>query len=528
MNIDKIEAGNDLKNSLPASNGSSIDLKNITKIFGHVVANNDVTLKVEAGTIHGIVGENGAGKSTLMNILFGLYQPNNGTIFIDGKSVIINSPDQSIALGIGMVHQHFMLVPTFTVLENVMLGNEGSFYLDRGTVLVKSQLNELSNKYDLRVDPDSLISDLPVGMQQRVEILKALNRGAKILILDEPTGVLTPQETEGLFGILSLLRDKGVTIILITHKLKEIMRITEYVSVMRQGKVVASFKTSKTSPEELAEKMVGRKVLLNVGKKQKKSGANLLKVNNLSHYSKEGVKVLDNVSFKISKGEILGVAGVAGNGQSELLDVLSGIESIQEGNITVNSLKISPNDAWDPKIARSKGIAHVPEDRQKRGLVLPFYNYENIVLGYHRQKRWMRRLVLNGKRILKFFDKMAEQFDIRPRTPSISSSKLSGGNQQKLVLAREIESKPEILLVGQPTRGVDIGAIERIYGELLDLRNQGTAILLVSVELDEIMSLSDRIIVMNQGRLVGEVIGSDANELEIGKLMSGLEEELIG
>ena len=236
MNIDNIDAGIELKNSLPAANGSSIDLKNITKIFGHVVANNDVSLKVEAGTIHGIVGENGAGKSTLMNILFGLYQPNNGAIFIDGKSVIINSPDQSIALGIGMVHQHFMLVPNFTVLENVMLGNEGSFYMDRGTVLVKSQLNELSNKYDLRVDPDSLISDLPVGMQQRVEILKALNRGAKILILDEPTGVLTPQETEGLFGILSLLRDKGVTIILITHKLKEIMRITEYVSVMRQGK----------------------------------------------------------------------------------------------------------------------------------------------------------------------------------------------------------------------------------------------------------------------------------------------------
>ena len=286
-----------MKSSLPASNGSSINLKNITKTFGHVVANNDVNLIVEAGTIHGIVGENGAGKSTLMNILFGLYQPNTGNIFIDQQPVVINSPDQSIALGIGMVHQHFMLVPTFTVLENVMLGNEGSFYLDKGSVLVKNQLNQLSNKYDLRVDPDSLISDLPVGMQQRVEILKALNRGAKILILDEPTGVLTPQETEGLFRILSLLREKGVTIILITHKLKEIMRITEHVSVMRQGEVVASFKTNKTSPEELAENMVGRKVLLDVGKKLKKVGTNLLKVSNLTHYSKEGIKVLEDISF---------------------------------------------------------------------------------------------------------------------------------------------------------------------------------------------------------------------------------------
>ena len=527
MNRDYVEAGNDMKSSLPASNGSSIILKNITKTFGHVVANNAVNLKVEAGTIHGIVGENGAGKSTLMNILFGLYQPNTGNIFIDQQPVVIKSPDQSITLGIGMVHQHFMLVPTFTVLENVMLGNEGSFYLDKGSLLVKNQLNQLSNKYDLRVDPDSLISDLPVGMQQRVEILKALNRGAKILILDEPTGVLTPQETEGLFTILSLLKEKGVTIILITHKLKEIMRITEHVSVMRQGELVASFKTNKTSPEELAEKMVGRKVLLDVGKKQKKVGTSSLKVSNLTHYSKEGVKVLDDISFTISKGEILGVAGVAGNGQSDLLDVLSGVESIQEGEITVNSLKISCGDTWNPKVARSCSIAHVPEDRQKRGLVLSFFNYENIILGYHHQARWMKGLILNGKKILKFFDKMGEQFDIRPRSPLISSSKLSGGNQQKLVLAREIESKPDILLVGQPTRGVDIGAIERIYGELLELRNQGTAILLVSVELDEIMSLSDRIIVMNQGRLVGEVRGSDANELEIGKLMSGLEEELV-
>ena len=524
MRSNENEGGNENFGSLPPSTGSAIELKDITKRFGHVIANSDVNLKVRPGTIHGIVGENGAGKSTLMNILFGLYKPDSGTIFLNGQAVEVNSPEKSIALGIGMVHQHFMLVSTFTVLENAMLGNEGSILLKSGEVSVLNRLKGLSKNYGLDVDFEAIISDIPVGMQQRVEILKALNRGAKILILDEPTGVLTPQETIGLFDILKSLREQGVTIILITHKLKEIMSITDSVSVMRGGKVVANFSTEKTSPEELAENMVGRKVLLSIKKPTAKIGKSVLEVKNLGHNSKDGVDVLKNISFNLKEGEILGIAGVAGNGQSELLDILSGIETLQRGQITINDKTILPYQDWNSKKARDVGIAHVPEDRHKRGLVLPFYNYENSILGYHQNEEYSNGFFMDKKKILNFVDQLIESFDVRPRSSSISSSKLSGGNQQKLVLAREIESNPKILLVGQPTRGVDIGAIERIYEDLMNLKSKGTAILLVSVELDEIMSLSDRIIVMNQGSIVGETNSADATELDIGKMMSGLEQ----
>ena len=524
MRTNENEGGNENFGSLPPSTESAIELKDITKRFGHVIANSDVNLKVRPGTIHGIVGENGAGKSTLMNILFGLYKPDSGTIFLNEQAVEVNSPEKSIALGIGMVHQHFMLVSTFTVLENAMLGNEGSMLLKSGEESVLNRLKGLSKNYGLDVDFEAIISDIPVGMQQRVEILKALNRGAKILILDEPTGVLTPQETIGLFDILKSLRGQGVTIILITHKLKEIMSITDSVSVMRGGKVVANFSTEKTSPEELAENMVGRKVLLSIKKPTAKIGKSVLEVKNLGHNSKDGVDVLKNISFNLKEGEILGIAGVAGNGQSELLDILSGIETLQRGQITINDKTILPYQDWNSKKARDVGIAHVPEDRHKRGLVLPFYNYENSILGYHQNEEYSSGFFMDKKKILNFVDQLIENFDVRPRNPSISSGKLSGGNQQKLVLAREIESNPKILLVGQPTRGVDIGAIERIYEDLMNLKSKGTAILLVSVELDEIMSLSDRIIVMNQGSIVGETNSADATELDIGKMMSGLEQ----
>ena len=524
MRTNENEGGNENFGSLPPSTGSAIELKDITKRFGHVIANSDVNLKVRPGTIHGIVGENGAGKSTLMNILFGLYKPDSGTIFLNEQAVEVNSPEKSIALGIGMVHQHFMLVSTFTVLENAMLGNEGSMLLKSGEESVLNRLKGLSKNYGLDVDFEAIISDIPVGMQQRVEILKALNRGAKILILDEPTGVLTPQETIGLFNILKSLRQQGVTIILITHKLKEIMSITDSVSVMRGGKVVANFSTEKTSPEELAENMVGRKVLLSIKKPTAKIGKSVLEVKNLGHNSKDGVDVLKNISFNLKEGEILGIAGVAGNGQSELLDILSGIETLQRGQITINDKTILPYQDWNSKKARDIGIAHVPEDRHKRGLVLPFYNYENSILGYHQNEEYSNGFFMDKKKILNFVDQLIENFDVRPRSSSISSGKLSGGNQQKLVLAREIESNPKILLVGQPTRGVDIGAIERIYEDLMNLKSKGTAILLVSVELDEIMSLSDRIIVMNQGSIVGETNSADATELDIGKMMSGLEQ----
>ena len=524
MKTNENEGGNENFGALPPSTESAIELKDITKTFGHVIANSDVNLKVRPGTIHGIVGENGAGKSTLMNILFGLYQPDSGTIFLNEQAVEVNSPEKSIALGIGMVHQHFMLVPTFTVLENAMLGNEGSMLLKSGEESVLNRLKGLSKNYGLDVDFEAIISDIPVGMQQRVEILKALNRGAKILILDEPTGVLTPQETIGLFDILKSLREQGVTIILITHKLKEIMSITDSVSVMRGGKVVANFSTEKTSPEELAENMVGRKVLLSIKKPTAKIGKSVLEVKNLGHNSKDGVDVLKNISFNLKEGEILGIAGVAGNGQSELLDILSGIEILQRGQITINDKTILPYQDWNSKKARHVGVAHVPEDRHKRGLVLPFYNYENSILGYHQNEEYSSGFFMDKKKILNFVDQLIENFDVRPRSSLISSGKLSGGNQQKLVLAREIESNPKILLVGQPTRGVDIGAIERIYEDLMNLKSKGTAILLVSVELDEIMSLSDRIIVMNQGSIVGETNSADATELDIGKMMSGLEQ----
>lgn len=524
MRTNENGGGNENFGSLPPSTETAIELKDITKRFGHVIANSDVNLKVRLGTIHGIVGENGAGKSTLMNILFGLYKPDSGTIFLNEQAVEVNSPEKSIALGIGMVHQHFMLVSTFTVLENAMLGNEGSMLLKSGEESVLNRLKGLSKNYGLDVDFEAIISDIPVGMQQRVEILKALNRGAKILILDEPTGVLTPQETIGLFDILKSLREQGVTIILITHKLKEIMNITDSVSVMRGGKVVANFSTEKTSPEELAENMVGRKVLLSIKKPTAKIGKSVLEVKNLGHNSKDGVEVLKNISFNLKEGEILGIAGVAGNGQSELLDILSGIETLQRGQITINDKTILPYQDWNSKKARDVGIAHVPEDRHKRGLVLPFYNYENSILGYHQNEEYSSGFFMDKKKILNFVDQLIENFDVRPRNPSISSGKLSGGNQQKLVLAREIESNPKILLVGQPTRGVDIGAIERIYEDLMNLKSKGTAILLVSVELDEIMSLSDRIIVMNQGSIVGETNSADATELDIGKMMSGLEQ----
>ena len=421
MRTNENEGGSENFGSLPPSTELAIELKDITKRFGHVIANSDVNLKVRPGTIHGIVGENGAGKSTLMNILFGLYKPDSGTIFLNEQAVEVNSPEKSIALGIGMVHQHFMLVSTFTVLENAMLGNEGSMLLKSGEESVLNRLKGLSKNYGLDVDFEAIISDIPVGMQQRVEILKALNRGAKILILDEPTGVLTPQETIGLFDILKSLREQGVTIILITHKLKEIMSITDSVSVMRGGKVVANFSTEKTSPEELAENMVGRKVLLSIKKPTAKIGKSVLEVKNLGHNSKDGVDVLKNISFNLKEGEILGIAGVAGNGQSELLDILSGIETLQRGQITINDKTILPYQDWNSKKARDVGIAHVPEDRHKRGLVLPFYNYENSILGYHQNDEYSSGFFMDKKKILNFVDQLIENFDVRPRSSSISS-----------------------------------------------------------------------------------------------------------
>ncbi|WP_295809532.1 ABC transporter ATP-binding protein [uncultured Nitratireductor sp.] len=503
---------------------TAIELKGISKSFGAVHANRNIDLKIEAGTIHGIIGENGAGKSTLMSILYGFYQADRGRIDVAGKTVTIDTPSDAIALGIGMVHQHFMLVQNFTVLENVILGAEGEALLKTSIAKARSELERLERDYGLEVDPDAVIEDLPVGLQQRVEILKALYRGADILILDEPTGVLTPAEADHLFRILEQLKDEGKTIILITHKLREIMAITDNVSVMRQGAMVATRETAETSVEELAELMVGRRVLLQVEKGEATPGDVLLAVEGLTVKDSRGVTMVDNMSFEVRAGEIVGIAGVAGNGQSQLLDAITGVRKAVSGTVTLDGEPVDLTGAADPADLRERGMAHVPEDRHHVGLVLPFEENENAMLGYHRQAKYLNGPFLNIEAIRADAREKIEKYDIRPPDSRLRTANFSGGNQQKIVLAREMEQDPKVLIVGQPTRGVDVGAIEFIHKRLIDMRDQGKAVLLVSVELDEIRSLSDRILVMFAGRLVGER-GPDASESELGLLMAGVEEK---
>jgi general nucleoside transport system ATP-binding protein len=502
----------------------AVELIGINKSFGPVHANKDIHLSVAKGTIHGIVGENGAGKSTLMSILYGFYQPDSGEIRIDGKPVAIRSSDAAIAAGIGMVHQHFMLVEPFTVLENVMLGAEGGPVLARGVAHAKGELKRLEQQYALEVDPDAVIGDLPVGLQQRVEILKALHRGAETLILDEPTGVLTPDEADHLFRILRQLREQGKTIILITHKLREIMAVTDAVSVMRRGEMVATRRTAETTPDELAELMVGRRVLLRVEKKPATPGRPLLQVDNLGLVDAQGVRRFSEVSFTIRAGEILGIAGVAGNGQSELLEVLAGMRRATVGRVLIDGVAVPVMTEADPAAMRARGVAHVPEDRHRVGLVTAFEEWENSALGYHRDDRFLNGPFLRIDAMRDDARRKIEEYDIRPPSCRLKTANFSGGNQQKIVLAREIERDPAVLLVGQPTRGVDIGAIEFIHRQLLDLRDSGKAILLVSVELDEVRALSDRLLVMCGGRVTGEV-EPEADVGEIAMLMAGVTEK---
>lgn len=504
----------------------AIELRGISKAFGPVQANKDISLSVAKGAIHGIVGENGAGKSTLMSILYGFYKADRGEIFINGKKTLIPDSQAAIAAGIGMVHQHFKLVENFSVLENVILGAEDGPLLKPSLAKARSHLVELAREYELEVNPDALIQNLSVGHQQRVEILKALYRHADILILDEPTGVLTPSEADHLFRILKNLRDQGKTIILITHKLKEIMNVTDTVSVMRRGEMTATVKTADTSPPDLAEKMVGRKVLLRVDKKPANPGKTVLEVRDLKVRDHSGVDRLKGISFDVRAGEILGIAGVAGNGQSELLQVLGGI-STATGSIRVNGDEIDLTGRYsDGQSRRARGIAHVPEDRQHQGLIMQFMAWENICFGYHHDPEYQKsRLLMDNAAILADTEGKMERFDIRPPNPRLQAQNFSGGNQQKIVLAREIERNPEVLLVGQPTRGVDIGAIEFIHQQIVALRDTGKAILLVSVELDEILSLTDRVAVMFDGRLMGERITSETNERELGLMMAGMTEE---
>ncbi len=510
----------------PDTVAPAIELRGISKAFGPVQANKDISISVAQGTVHGIIGENGAGKSTLMSILYGFYKADAGEIFISGQKTEIPDSQAAIAAGIGMVFQHFKLIDNFSVLENVVLGAEDGPMLKSSLVKARKTLTELAEEYELDVDPDALIQDLSVGHQQRVEILKALYRQADILILDEPTGVLTPAEADHLFRILRNLKAEGKTIILITHKLREIMDITDTVSVMRRGEMTSTVKTVDTSPEDLAERMVGRKVLLSVEKTPPKIGATILKVDNLRVVDEAGVERVKGISLEVRAGEILGIAGVSGNGQSELLAVLGGYMNAT-GSISVNGTEIDlTGKASDGQSRRARGIAHVPEDRQSEGLVMDYMAWENVVFGYHHDPAYQKnRLLMDNVAIRADTEAKMERFDVRPPHPRLQAKNFSGGNQQKIVLAREIERNPDLLLVGQPTRGVDIGAIEFIHQQIVALRDQGKAILLVSVELEEIMSLSDRIAVMFDGHIMGERDPGQTDERDLGLLMAGVNDQ---
>jgi general nucleoside transport system ATP-binding protein len=505
-----------------APSAIAVRMVGIHKRFGAVVANADVNLSIAAGTVHGIVGENGAGKSTLMSVLYGFYQADSGSIEIAGQPVVIRNSDDAIHHGIGMVHQHFMLVDTLTALENIMLGAEPHWLLQRADAQVRQRLQQLMQDTGLQVNLDAQVADLPVGDQQRLEILKALYRGAKVLILDEPTAVLTPQEATHLFGVLAHLRSQGTTILLITHKLKEVMRLCDTVTVMRAGRVVQEMPISQATLEGLAEAMVGRKVQIGRLDEDAKPPAEvLLSVRNVQMRTTQGVVRLADIQLDLHAGEIVGVAGVSGNGQSELLDVLSGLLAPTQGEMQLGGQTFTPKQWLEPRTARTLGVAHVPEDRHARAMVMAFPAWESAVLGYDSLPEyhwfgWMRHYAMRHATA-----QMMERFDVRPRDPELGSSKFSGGNQQKLVLAREIGQAPKVLLVGQPTRGVDIGAIEFIYTQLRAMRDAGCAVLMVSSELDEILALSSRVIVMNQGRVTGQLSKDECTEARLGILMTG-------
>lgn len=495
-----------------------VQMKGITKNFPGVKANDGIDFTLYKGEIHALLGENGAGKTTLMNILYGLYQQDEGEIFIKGKKVKILSPNDAISHGIGMVHQHFMLVEPFTVTENIVLGAEPAKNGVLDLKAAEKQVKELAGKYGLDVDPAAKISDISVGMQQRVEIIKALYKGADILILDEPTAVLTPQEVDELIGIMDNLVKQGKSIIFITHKLKEVMRVSHRVTVIRKGRVIDTLKTRDTSPENLAEKMVGRKVLLRVKKQDKKPGKPILQIKGLKALDNRGIEVLRGVNLEVREGEILGIAGVDGNGQTELVEALTGLRKISHGSIKMLGREISN---LNPKEIFSRGVAHIPEDRQKRGLVLEYSIAENLILGKHHKTPFSKGIKINFGSIKQNADKLIKEYDIRTPTEKVEAKTLSGGNQQKVVIAREFSRNPVFIVAAQPTRGLDVGAIEFVHKKLVEMRDQGKGILLISFELDEILSLSDRIAVIYEGSIIGEVSAEKATEEELGLMMAG-------
>jgi simple sugar transport system ATP-binding protein len=497
-----------------------LELRGITKSFPGVLANDSINLSVEKGKILALLGENGAGKTTLMNILYGLYKPDKGQIFINGEEATIQNPSDAIARGIGMVHQHFMLIPVMTATENVMLGVEPiryGIFLDKSKVA--KRILEISKQYDLEVDPNAYISDLPVGAQQRVEIIKVLYRQADILILDEPTAVLTPQEVEGLFKVLRSLVANGKSVIFITHKLKEVLAIADTISVLRGGKVVGTLNTKDASQEKLATLMVGREVNLVVKKKPATPGGVVLSVKDLCVRDESENLIVDRASFEVYAGEVLGVAGVQGNGQTELVYALTGLAPVLSGEISIMG---KPLHHSSPRNILERGVAHIPEDRQRHGLILPFPVHDNLVMCTYYQPPFTKGLDLQQKIIIETAEKLVDQFDVRTPNVFVPVSTLSGGNQQKVIVAREFSRPIKLLIASQPTRGLDVGSIEYIHSRIVEKRDEGTAVLLVSPELDEIIALSDRIAVMYKGQIVDIVPAARVNKAYLGLLMAGV------
>lgn len=495
-----------------------IEMLGIRKEFPGIVANDDITLQVKKGEIHALLGENGAGKSTLMNVLFGLYQPEKGEIRVKGKKVNITNPNIANDLGIGMVHQHFMLVDTFTVTENIILGKEPK---SSGTIDIKKaekEVREISEKYGLSVNPKAKIADISVGMQQRVEILKTLYRGAEIIIFDEPTAVLTPQEITELIQIMKTLIKEGKSIILITHKLKEIMEVCDQVTVIRKGKGIGTVNVKETNPNELANLMVGREVVFTTQKIPANPKQNVLEIKDLVVKDSRGVPAVRGLNLNVRAGEIIGIAGVDGNGQTELIEAITGLRKSESGSIKINEKEIRN---LKPRKITESGVGHIPEDRHKHGLVLDFPIGENIVLQTYYQKPYSKNGILNFKQIYQKATKLIQEFDVRTPSEYTLARSLSGGNQQKAIIGREVDRNPDLLIAAQPTRGLDVGAIEFIHKRLIEQRDNGKAVLLISFELDEILNVSDRIAVIYEGTIVAIVDPKTTTEQELGLLMAG-------
>ncbi len=498
-----------------------LEIRNISKHFPGVIANQDIDLKLFDGEILALLGENGAGKSTLMNIIYGLYQPTSGEIWVEGKPVVMHNPNDAIALGIGMVHQHFQLVPVMTVAENIMLGSESvkNGLLDTRTVAAR--IRELSQRYHLDVDPYAVIEDLPVGVRQRVEIVKALYRNANILILDEPTAVLTPQEIEGLFEVMARLKEQGTSIIFITHKLKEVLRVADRITVLRQGRLAGEANPAEASERTLAAMMVGREVILTVDKQAAQPRQVVLDLQQVSARDDLNNRALHNVSFQVQSGEIVGVAGVQGNGQTELVEAITGLRKVDSGHIRINDRDMT--NASPRRITEEGELCHVPEDRHAYGMVDSYSIADNLVLNTYYQAPYARSWTINQRAIREHAQALIKLFDVRTPNVTNSGDSLSGGNQQKMVVAREFSRPIKLLIAAQPTRGIDVGSIEFIHQQIVDKRDQGIAVLVVSSELDEILALADRIIVLYKGEVIGIVPRAQATREGLGLLMAGVQ-----